>query len=237
MPVHPIPRHIVRPSTPFQSRGWWLVIIVLWLLSLALAWNLGGRWTQQPATAPNSAKQSTYRAMQKLQQQLAILQQAQRVNQIAVKSLRNTLVERDGEIENLRSDVAFYARLVGGDAHRTGLGVLALRLQPLEKTAGYTFTVTLTQAAKRDPGSRGRLSLSVEGIQAGKPVVLDWAHLAPSEQRKGLPFAFKYFQQVRGMLVLPPGFVPSRVRVRLVPKRGKPSEWAFAWAKTLVSTR
>ncbi len=235
MPAHPIPRHIIRPSTP--SRGGWLIIIVLWLLTLALAWNLGGRWAQQPATAPDSTKLSTDRARKKLQQQLAMLQQARQVNQIAIKSLRSTLIERDGEIENLRSDVAFYSRLVGGDAHRTGLGVLALRMQPMEKTAGYTFTVTLTQAAKRDPGSRGRLSLSVEGIQAGKPVVLNWAHLAPSEQSKGLPFAFKYFQRVRGMLVLPSGFVPSRVRVRLVPKRGRPSEWAFAWAKTLVSTR
>ncbi len=235
MPAHPIPRHIIRPSAP--SRGRWLVIIVLWLLTLALAWNLGGRWVPQPATTPDSAKLSADRAMQKFQQQLAMLQQARRVNQIAIKSLRSTLLERDGEIENLRSDVAFYSRLVGGDAHRTGLGVLALRMQPMEKTAGYTFTVTLTQAAKRDPGSRGRLSLSVEGIQVGKPVVLNWAHLAPSEQSRGLPFAFKYFQQVRGMLVLPPGFVPSRVRVRLVPKRGQPSEWAFAWAKILVSTR
>ena len=54
MPAHPIPRHIIRPSTP--SRGGWLIIIVLWLLTLALAWNLGGRWAQQPATAPDSTK-------------------------------------------------------------------------------------------------------------------------------------------------------------------------------------
>ncbi len=236
MPVPQPPRHIIRPPASSHSRAWWLILIVLGLFSLGLAWNLGGRWAQ-PASPADSAKQSTYQALQKLQQQLAILQQARRVNQVAVRSLRSTLLERDGEIENLRSDVAFYSRLVGGDAHRTGLGVLALRMQPLEKTAGYTFTVTLTQAAKRDPGSRGRLFLSVEGIQAGKPVVLGWDHLAPSEQSRGLAFAFKYFQQVRGMLVLPPGFVPSRVRVRLVPKHGKPSERAFAWAKILASTR
>ena len=236
MPVPQPPRHIVRPPASSLSPGRWLILIVLWLFSLILAGYLGGRWTQAASTS-DSTKPSTYQTLQKLQQQLAILQQARRVNQVAVRALRSSLLERDGEIENLRSDVAFYSRLVGGDAHRTGLGVLALRMQPLEKTAGYTFTVTLTQAAKRDPGSRGRLFLSIEGIQAGKPVVLGWAHLAPSEQSKGLPFAFKYFQQVRGMLVLPPGFVPSRVRVRLVPKRGKPSEWTFAWAKTLASTR
>ncbi|MCA1714848.1 MAG: hypothetical protein LC715_06995 [Gammaproteobacteria bacterium] len=44
-----------------------------------------------------------------------------------------------------------------------------------------------------------------------------------------MAYSFKYFQQVEGDLVLPPGMKPLRVTVRLLPAGGAAVEESFAW--------
>ena len=51
-----------------------------------------------------------------------------------------------------------------------------------------------------------------------------------------LVFSFKYFQEFDGVLTLPPGFKPRRLRVTLQPEGGAgPVEEAFDWARALAS--
>jgi hypothetical protein len=44
-------------------------------------------------------------------------------------------------------------------------------------------------------------------------------------------YSFKYFQQVEGDIVLPPGLKPVRVVARLLPASGAPVEQAFTWGE------
>jgi len=46
-----------------------------------------------------------------------------------------------------------------------------------------------------------------------------------------VPYSFKYFQQVEGDLLLPPGFKPVRVIARVVPQGGAAVEQSFPWAQ------
>ena len=46
----------------------------------------------------------------------------------------------------------------------------------------------------------------------------------------GVPYSFKYFQQVEGDLILPSGFKPVRVIARLVPQNGAAVEHSFPWS-------
>ena len=58
---------------------------------------------------------------------------------------------------------------------------------------------------------------------------LDWAHLAGSGGKDGVPFAFKFFQQVQGSLALPKGFVPNRIAVTLQPDGGSSVTRKLDW--------
>lgn len=168
-----------------------------------------------------------------LQNQLAILQRDRQVSQIADRVLQKNLTERDEEIRSLRADQAFYSRLVGADARPGGLTVHGIALKPIAHTHAFNFTATLTHSAEGGKQIDGKLSLAVEGIRADKLVTLDWNALGGAASSGGLPFAFKYFQQVQGTLMLPAGFTPNRIRVTLEPEDGPVVTRSMSWAEAL----
>ena len=69
--------------------------------------------------------------------------------------------------------------------------------------------------ARSDQISRGRLHFTVEGVRDGKLATVGWDEL---HQRSDVPpqdYSFRYFQQLKGSVMLPAGFTPQRVRVSL----------------------
>ena len=61
-----------------------------------------------------------------------------------------------------------------------------------------------------------------------------WSELAPG-QAQGLPFSFKYFQQVTGTVMLPEGFAPNRIKVQVDAAEGGRIDQGFAWAEAQTS--
>ena len=51
---------------------------------------------------------------------------------------------------------------------------------------------------------------------------------------EGVEYSFKYFQQVEGEIVLPPGFQPLRISVRLAPAGGAPVDQTLPWGDAVV---
>lgn len=199
------------------------------LVAVALAFGAWGAWT---AFAPGAAERPGGDArarIEALEQQVAILRRSDQISREANRDLQGTLAERDEEIAGLRADVAFYERFVGATGARRGLTVHQLQLQP-QSAQAWHFTATLTQNLNRGAVSTGRVTLSVEGTRAGKLQKLSWGDLRQQADAPGVAYSFKYFQEVAGDLVLPPGFQPLRVTVRLQPQGAASVEQSFAWA-------
>lgn len=169
-----------------------------------------------------------------LAQQVATLRRSDQISREANAALQKTLAERDEEIAGLRADVAFYERLVGATAQRRGLSVHELQLVP-QPGGVWHFTGTLTQNLSRDAVSEGAMTLAVEGSRDGRLQRLDWAALRQSANPPGVPYSFKYFQQVEGEVFLPAGFTPARVSVRLTPRSGSVVEHSMAWAEATTA--
>jgi hypothetical protein len=201
------------------------------LLLLVLGFGLWGGWQAIAGRSADSPTPAQLQAQQKridtLEQRNATLSRSDQISRDANKDLQSALAERDEEIAGLRADVAFYERFVGATAQRRGLAVHELQLQPQTDQAWH-FTATLTQNLNRGAVNAGQLKVSVEGTRDGKLQKLAWDDLRQANA-PGVPYSFKYFQQVEGDLVLPPGFKPVRVIVRLVPQGGPVVEQSFAW--------
>lgn len=208
-------------------------------LAVALAFAAWGVWRSvggtgstvtAPVEAPANARQLRAE-IEQLQQRVTTLNRSDQITREANRDLQGTLAERDEEIAGLRADVAFYERLVGATAQRRGLSVHALRVQPQEGAAGaWHFTSTLTQNLNRGAVSAGRLTLAIEGTRGGRLQKLVWGELRQQPEAPGVPYSFKYFQQVQGDLFLPAGLTPVRVTVRLTPDAGAAVEQSFTWA-------
>lgn len=180
--------------------------------------------------APTPARMRVLQAeVDQLEQRVTTLSRSDQISRDANRDLQGTLAERDEEIAGLRADVAFYERLVGATAQRRGLNVHELKLQPQAGQAWH-FTATLTQNLNRGAVNAGDLRLLVEGTQDGRLKRLAWSDLRQQPDAAGVPYSFKYFQQIEGDLVLPAGFEPVRVIVQLKPGNGPMVEQSFTWA-------
>lgn len=165
--------------------------------------------------------------VERLRQRNAVARTSDETSRAANQAVQETLAARDEEIARLRADVAFYERLVGGSAQRQGLAVHSVNLQPTADGA-WRYTVTLTQNLKKASVSKGQLTLRVDGVRDGKLSTLGWGDLLQAPEAPPQDFAFKYFQQLEGSVMLPPGFTPHRVRVQ-VKSDGRQSEQVFPW--------
>ena len=227
----PTPASAPPTPTPPQTPGLRWIAGACVIVALALLFGLWGAWQVFAPGSSHPQRQLTDQAAQleQLQQQVATLTRSDQISRDANREVQSTLAERDEEIAALRADVAFYERFVGSTAQRRGLTVHELRLQP-RTDQGWHYTATLTQSLSREAASTGEMRLAIEGTRDGRLETLDWTDLRQSDDAEGVDYSFKYFQQVEGDIVLPPGFQPLRVTVRLAPERGSAVERAFSWA-------
>lgn len=238
MASRPPPRFIVRPHDMAGQRRRWLWLGVAWIASLLIVALVTGLVVRRatPAATEHRQIQSLKVENDDLKQQVSNLQRAAQVNEIADRSLRNTIAEREEEISGLRADLDFYGRLVGGDAQRGGLRVQDIRLQPIEGTHGWNLTVSLTQNAKRGEETSGTVLISIEGLRGDKVTRLDWPALGDTAQKDGLPFRLKYFQELHATIVLPADFRPNRVYVSAQPAGDEAVSRAVAWTDAVGGT-
>lgn len=233
-PSHP-PRFVVRRLDDMSvERRKRLLMGAAWLGSLLLValltWSLTAN--HAPASRPGSGATATRATdVEDLHQQLANLQRAGQVSEIAARELKRNLAERDEEISGLRTDLAFYSRLVGGNGQRDGLKIQGTRTTAVKGSPnGWNVVVTLTQNARRGDEVKGDLRLAIEGIQDNKVRTLEGAALGQAASVDGLPFAFKYFQQIQGNFTLPAGFQPTRLRLEARPAGDEAVSATVAWA-------
>jgi len=218
-------------ALPKTRRRW--VIGAAGVLAFAVVFTLGalfGRGVGFPNGLESRAKRLADRNAQLESQNQSLVQQQQTAN-TTVAALKQAMASRDVEMQKLKQEQAFYTRLIGVDASRSGLGVHNIALTPVKNTNAWNFTVTLVNTAENADSARGKLTLAVEGVQGGKLTTLDWAHLSGAAGKDGLPFAFKFFQQVQGSLALPKGFVPNRIVVTLQPTSGSSVTRTLDWSE------
>ncbi|OHC47877.1 MAG: hypothetical protein A2211_15400 [Rhodanobacter sp. RIFOXYA1_FULL_67_6] len=236
MASRPPPRFVVRRHDDISHRRRWLWLGLAWLGSLlvvGLVVAALGRQANAPAAVDNRQQRALLGQIDDLKQQLANLQRAAQVNEVATRSLRGTLAQREEELNGLRADLGFYSRLVGGDAQRQGLKLQEVKLQPIAGSRGWNLSLSLTQNAKRGNEVSGNALVSVEGLRGDQVARLDWPALGDAAQKDGLPFRFTYFQQLHGTIVLPADFRPTRLRISIQPASGEPVNRAVAWGAAL----
>jgi cell division protein FtsB len=240
MASRPPPRYVVRPHDAASQRRRMVWLGAAWLGSIILAGVIValvvGEWK---GVVPRIADRRELRALttenQDLKQQVANLQRSQQVEDVATKALRETISQRDEEISGLRADLSFYSRLVGGDAQREGLKVQEVSLQAVPHSPAWNLTISLTQNIKRDDDTSGTTSVSVEGLRDNKVVQLDWSALGDAAEKDGIPFKFRYFQQLHTTIALPSDFRPTRLNVTVQPENGDAVSRAVAWNDALSS--
>jgi len=235
--VPPPPLLVVRSHDPARRWRALMIVVLGWLVSVAVAAGGTVLLRERFAAAADQAVVSRLTGDNGgLRQRIAVLERSEQVARAANADLQQVLRDRQEQISALRADLGFYARLTGSGARREGLAVQALHLAAAAQPRVYNFTITLTQNMKAGQLASGRARLSVTGIHNGKIATLAWSELASHQDHAGLVFSFKYFQQLKGALMLPEGFLPNRIHAEADAggDLGR-AEQDFAWSEALTS--
>lgn len=170
-----------------------------------------------------------------LRSQLVDAELARAVDQQATESLRETIATLRQEIAELRDEAGLYRNMLDPGNAGQGLRIADFELSATRDAGRYRYHVLLTRVDPVGEVARGRVAIDVSGISAGgrqsRPVALALDELAELEEYP-IPFRFRYFQGVSGVLELPSDFEPEAVRVRLLASEGRSEvlRKEFAWS-------
>jgi len=184
------------------------------------------RYAELAAQAAQADEQNN-----ELRGKIALLETSRKIDDEAYSQVEQRMVGLQDEILAQREELAFYRGIVADQQ-------AGLRVQDLELLAGndeltFSLRLVLVQAMQASQRISGSVEFQVEGVRDGVPLTLGLAELGIIVgQRKLLSeFSFRYFQNFAADIVLPYGFAPQRVIVKLTPKgnRTEPVEKSFDW--------
>lgn len=172
------------------------------------------------------------RTIEELRRQVAILETSQEIDQETYTLVEQNLDELQAQIQAQEEELAFYRGIISPEDGAAGLRVQSLELRRTDAARGYLLHLVLVQAITHDRRVSGTVSFDIAGSLDGEEVQLSLDDLVVEESGGALAYAFRYFQDLQRQLVLPDGFEPDEVLMRIRPREpsGQATEQSFEWS-------
>lgn len=158
-----------------------------------------------------------------LQERVIMLERMTQIDGQTAAQLHVELKKLQDEIYNLKGELEFYQGIMASTRASKGLSIQGLLIEPLPQYHNYRFKLILIHVSKSDKAAEGIIDISLEGLQDGTAKLLDYKDVALNEALD-LSFNFKNFKRLEGNMILPDGFTPHRIIIKLHPKDTKLSE-------------
>jgi hypothetical protein len=227
---------VVRSYAPKRQAVLWGGIAAAALLVLYLVFELGrmdGGYRVIDSVRGALSASSRIRALEteneNQRRQLEAAETARRVDREGYGQVARSLGDMQSQIARLNQDLSFYRGLVQPES-LIHVKVQQMQIVPQPAAGQYHLKFVLMQTGKPDKEVNGSASVTIDGLQGGKPVSLTYAQVSPS-RHLALAYSFKYFQDYDEPLDLPPGFEPTRVGVEIHSGRDTKNSFrqAFVW--------
>ena len=168
-----------------------------------------------------------------LKARVAILERSKQIDSKAYADLDIYLKQLQGEILELREEVAFYRGIVSSNETK-GVLIHTFIVEREGATDAYRYSLVLTRNMRNDRLISGTVNLSLSGEMQGALKQLSLKEVSDSDS-PALKFRFRHFQRLEGRMTLPKGFVPHRVVVNVQTRGGRRTdvEKAFDWSRAV----
>jgi hypothetical protein len=162
-----------------------------------------------------------------LRDMLAHVQRQLQIDHTAYKELDTALQASTASITELREELNFYRKIFTPREKAQAIQIKELQIEALGVANQYRYKLVLFQAVDHKKEVKGTVRLQVAGLAGNEKRTVDW----PSTNGNRLSVKFRYFQNLEGIMSLPPDFKPVRVKVRVTSdsKRAPVVEKWYAW--------
>lgn len=199
-----------------------------------------GRYYSIEGNGSNTFEQKNYKLeyqaklaeASKLEQQVANLRLATEVDRKANEEVRAQVVELKNQLAEMEQDNTFYRSLMRPNASDQGLIVDPPSVVALAGSVNkYQYKVVIKQIVAQHRLLSGHLEFEILGRQDEVLRKLALKDISDAVNVEQLKLRFKYFQRIEGEMVLPEGFVPERIQLKVVVQRPKKAvvEKKFGW--------
>lgn len=227
---------IVKHHSPVKRH---MTLLITVLLAIGGGWGLyflgqqeAGFDQLQAAEAEKRLNETITNLEQEriaLRDQIALLERSNQMDKQAYSEVGSNLKSLQDEILELREEVSFYRGIVAPNESSAGLRIEKLHVGNAGEERLFHYKLVVTQVLKNDRTVYGTADIRIEGLQDGLPKELPLNKVAVSG-KTALALNFRYFQKFEGDILLPEGFTPRSIEVKVDPKRAKSIKSSFDWA-------
>jgi len=236
--VAPVRQMVVVPYRPWRS--WLARIIGIAVVVLAVytaylyGFRTGGSQYETLLNQRAELREKVGEAEQRqkaLRLRVAQLERGSEVDRQANENARQTQLELSGRIAELEEEIALYQGIMSPTLDSEGLRIQEVTLEPTSSRERYRYSLMLTQAGNNTEYLQGFVGVNVVGTQNGERVALALKDMSETVDEVDIRFRYRYFQDIKGDLVLPEGFIPDQIQVvaQAVGDRSARVEAAYSW--------
>lgn len=161
--------------------------------------------------------------------------QQKTIDQIALEETKKTLFEQNETIGELKEKNAFYQAILSPTNTEAGLRIQHFKIRQTSAPRIFQYDLSLVQALRHETQLRGRIYITLEGIQDNKEATLKLSDISKPEAGP-LKYKFKYHQTFSGSLILPEGFTPIQTKIVAKPSNRSADSFSeiYNWNKKTV---
>lgn len=217
----PDPEMMLVPYRPGAKRKRRVRVVALALLVAGLAYT-GGYWQGLRQNFHLLDQRSDLRTqvaeleknLQQLQEETAVLRHGSEVERKASEQVRLENIKLQNRVSELKEAVSFYKGIMSPEGDARGLRIQRLELTQMPDAGRFRFKVVVTQVADNADAIAGTIRINLVGMREGVTETLSFDRIAADPATgEGLPFNFRFFQDISGEILVPAGFTPEQVEV------------------------
>ena len=167
-----------------------------------------------------------------LRRQITVLQTSQEIDRETYALVESSLSELQLRIQSQEEELAFYQGIISPEDGYAGLRIQSISFTAAELEQHYILRLVLVQSITHDRRVTGVVRLYIEGSRAGEADELSLDQILIDAESGNIPYGFRYFQGLQGVVVLPADFEPDQVNVEIRPQGagGQPILHSFEWS-------
>ena len=205
-----------------------------WLLGSLMAVGLSsfilGKWWGQAELADviNERQQLTSKVAELVASldlkstELEIVRLNATVDSVALENTRQEMIVLQKNINRNEEQLGLYKELLGDSNQPTGLSITAFDLTPLDK-GRFAYRWVARQKTSKMQTSEIVADISIIGLKGNQVSTVLLSDLDDEIEKMPIKLTFKYFSINQGVLSLPEGFNPDKVRIQL----------RYSWSKAV----
>ena len=229
-------RMVVVPYRPFYKS----LMVIFFLLGVAmLSWmsyefgalqglQLKGELVREKDLISNQLEEANL-VIQQMRQEIADLKVGGEIDSKANEEVRETIEALQSQLAEKNEEISFYKGAMVQNAEKKGLRVEMLDISSIA-LGRVKYSFLLTQVVEKHDYVEGGVQIELHGKMDDRQKVFQLKEL---DQKKpgAIKFRFRYFQVIKGEMVIPNGFLPREFIVLAKPRgsNARPLQKKFAW--------